>query len=185
VPERLSKSLGRVALAAAAVAGALASQPAVVWGALAAGLAAHAGAHRKRRGAAAGLIPIVLFAGTLAALEWAGRGRVSLLGVRALAVFLLSTAALAGLSGARLLPACRPGSLGQRAVMFGLFTAHFAWVLGEEARRLLIARRLAAPRRVGSGGFRSLEWALVGLFQRALTRAERFYAAQWLRGLGQ
>jgi hypothetical protein len=26
---------------------------------------------------------------------------------------------------------------------------------------------------------------LVGLVQRALTRAERFYAAQWLRGLGQ
>ncbi len=185
MPERVSKSLGRVALAAAAVAAALAPQAAVVWGALAVGLAARARAYGKRRVAAAGLIPAALFALTLAALEWLGRREISLLGVRTLAVFLLSRAALAGLSGARLLAASRPGSRRQGAIMFGLFTAHFAWVLGEEARRLLIARRLAAPRRMGPGGFRSLEWALAGLFQRALTRAERFYAAQWLRGLGQ
>lgn len=67
-------------------------------------------------------------------------------------------------------------------VLFLWILRHFVAVLGEESRRLLIARRLAVPREYHAGWWRSLRWALTALFRRALVRAERFYAAQAFRG---
>jgi energy-coupling factor transporter transmembrane protein EcfT len=93
-------------------------------------------------------------------------------------------------SGMRLLPwtealvRLRPDSTMGGLVLTAFFARHFVIVLGEEAGRLLVAHRMAAPCRYGPGWFRSLSWALAGLFQRSLERAERFYAAQMVRGLG-
>ncbi len=77
----------------------------------------------------------------------------------------------------------RPG-LARRNVpiLFLLFIRHFTAILGEEAGRLLRARRLAVARERGPLGFFSLRCAVAALFRRTLARAERFYAAQWLRG---
>lgn len=174
----------RAVLAAAAV-GAMVGPAAVVWAAAGIGLAARAWAWRRWRRVVLSLVPVMLFAGTLGALEWMGRGEVSVLGVRTVAVFLLSTAAWGGVSGAGLALGYPARSAGQRAVLFGLMVGHFAWILGAEARRALAAHRLAAPRRRGPWWFGSLGRAMGGMFVRAFMRAERFYAAQWVRGVGE
>jgi hypothetical protein len=70
-----------------------------------------------------------------------------------------------------------------RLFLFLHFTRHFTAILLEEAKRLLIARRLAAPKLYGAGGFSSLVHSLNAILRRSLVRAERFYAAQWLRGI--
>lgn len=131
------------------------------------------------------MTPLLLFAGLLAAMEWFTRGAVSMLGVKTVAVFLLSTAAFRIAPWRGLALSRRTGSVSQRLALFALFTAHFAGIFEAEARRVLLARSLAAPRRSGPGWFRSLRGALVELFLRCAMRAERFYAAQWLRGLGE
>jgi hypothetical protein len=71
------------------------------------------------------------------------------------------------------------------AALFALFVRHFAWVLLAEARRALTARAISVPNRYGAGWFHSLVHAVSAIFTRSLVRAERFYAAQWLRGIGE
>lgn len=169
---------GMVAVALGAAVG----PPAAVWMALAVGAARWLadGVTRQTLGP---LTSVALFAGTLAALEWIGRGAVSLLPVRAVAVFLASRAALRGLQAVGWLAACPARSYRWRALLACLFTAHFVDIFGEQTRRALIAQRLAAPRRLAPGWWRSLTYALSNIFAAALSRAERFYAALWLRGL--
>ncbi len=174
----------RLALAVAAVAAA-AGPPESVWAAVGVGILVRALTLKTWRRAALPAIPVVLFAALLALLEYAAQQEVSMLGLRTLAVFLLSTAAFHGISGARWALGSPPESLRQRMALYGLFVTHFTRILGAEARRVLLANRLAAPRRWGPGWFGSLTHALAGIFLRSLARAERFYAAQWLRGLGQ
>ncbi len=70
-----------------------------------------------------------------------------------------------------------------RLFLFAHFTRHFASILAEEVRRMLIARKLAAPKLYAKGGFSSLVQSLSAVFRCSLVRAERFYAAQWLRGI--
>jgi hypothetical protein len=70
-----------------------------------------------------------------------------------------------------------------RLFLFAHFTRHFAAILAEEARRMLIARKMAAPRLYRRGGFSSLVHSLTAVFRCSLIRAERFYAAQRLRGI--
>ena len=129
------------------------------------------------------LIPILVFAAALALMQWAGGLPVTTLPLTTLAVCVVT------LTLARLLRwegwvfRVRPGSRRYSALLFALFVRHFADILGGETRRVLIARRLAAPRTLGAGGARSLLFALAALFGRALTRAERFYAAQSLGGM--
>lgn len=129
------------------------------------------------------LIPILVFAAALALMQWAGGLPVTTLPLTTLAVCVVT------LTLARLLRwegwvfRVRPGSRRYSALLFALFVRHFAGILGTETRRVLIARRLAAPRILGAGGARSLLFALAALFGRALTRAERFYAAQSLGGM--
>jgi energy-coupling factor transporter transmembrane protein EcfT len=67
-------------------------------------------------------------------------------------------------------------------VLFALFIRHFAMIFASESRRVLQARSLGISRTYGRGWFRSLVAALVALIGRSLSRAERFYAAQSLRG---
>lgn len=80
----------------------------------------------------------------------------------------------------------RPG-LARRNVpiLFLLYIRHFAAILGEEASRLFRAWRLAVARERGPLGFFSLRCAVAAMLRRTLIRAERFYAAQWLRGAAE
>lgn len=70
-----------------------------------------------------------------------------------------------------------------RLFLFAHFTRHFAAILAEESRRMLIARKMAAPKLYAKGGFSSLVHSLAAILRCSLVRAERFYAAQWLRGI--
>ncbi|MGC8793431.1 MAG: hypothetical protein ACP5U2_08575 [Bryobacteraceae bacterium] len=169
----------------AAAAASLAAPATLLWPAAAAGGLARWASYRDWRRAARALWPLALFAGLLAGLEWLARRRVSELGLRALAVGWLAQAAASGFSPARLLLGRRAGSWPFRTLLFGALVEHFSRVLEDEAVRVLIAHRLAAPRRWRAGWFWSLAQGLANLIQRTLVRAERFYAAQWLRGLGE
>jgi len=125
------------------------------------------------------------FAGLLALIEWFSTGRVTWLPVVTVAVFLVSTAAFKMLPWKGAIFAVRPGSRLYSAVLFGLFVRHFAAILETESRRVLTARRLCISRKWGPGWLRSLAFALAALLNRTLVRAERFYAAQRVRGLGE
>lgn len=128
------------------------------------------------------LLPIGAFAAGLALLDLASNGVPSSLAVRTVVVFLWLTA------GSRLMPwtdllgrAC--GSMFWTPALFVLVTRHFVQVLSGETVRVFRARSLQVPRRFGPGAFRALAWALVAVVLRSWGRAERFYAAQRLRGL--
>jgi hypothetical protein len=129
------------------------------------------------------VVPIVVFAAGLAVLERASRGAVSWLPARTLVVFLSLTAAPRLWPWADLLGRARPGSLLWTPVLFALVTRHFVDILLTETVRVFRARSLRVPRRFGPLAFRSLCWALVAIVMRCWGRAERFYAAQRLRGL--
>lgn len=174
----------RGALLAAAAASVWAPAPVLSVAAGAAALAQWA-RYRNWRDTARALWPLGFFACLLAGLEWVAHGPASELALRTLAVGWLAQAAASGVSPARMLLECPARSWQFRVIMFGALVEHFAGVLQEEATRVLVAHRLAAPRRWRAGWFRALAHALASVNQRALIRAERFYAAQWLRGLGE
>lgn len=138
-----------------------------------------------RRQALLMLWPITFFAGVLVALQWVGGGLDWRLPLRTVTVFLLATSAAGLVPWDRLLLRVKPRSPLYTFALFLLILRHFVQILGMEARRMILARRLAAPRRHGAGWFTSLTWATAGVFRRSLVRAERFYAAQLLRGLAE
>lgn len=131
------------------------------------------------------LAPILSFAILLALIQWLADQLSPELPLKTVAVFLLVSAATRLLPWAQLLTAAPPRSRLFPLALFLLFLRHFALILEHETRRLLVARSLAVRKRHGPGSFTSLCWAMASLFRRSLTRAERFYAAQTLRGLGE
>lgn len=131
------------------------------------------------------LLPVALFALSLALLEWLAHRRVPALPLHTVAVAALTVWITRRVRWAKLAARVPPRSRRFRAVLFLLFTAHFARVLDRESRRMLTARSLTIRRRLGPGAFTSLKWAVAGVFTRALLRAERFYAAQRMKGLGE
>ena len=128
-------------------------------------------------------LPIVLFATVLAALQLASTGTVSMLPAKAVVVFLLLNAVWRAWPFVNALDGVRPGSRLWTWVLFILVTRHFIEILQTEAVRVFRAWALRVPRRFGPLGFRSLSWAVVAIVVRCWVRAERFYAAQRLRGL--
>jgi hypothetical protein len=70
-------------------------------------------------------------------------------------------------------------------ILFFLFIRHFTSILRDEALRSLTAYRLAVPHPFRRDGFRALAYSLDSFFRRCFLRAERFYAAQLLRGLAE
>lgn len=130
-------------------------------------------------------LPLVLFAAFLAGMQALAGTFTPVLALRTVAVFLLSTAAFALFPWQGMAARVHPRSRLFPAVLFLLTLRHFALVLGAEARRIFAARKLAAPRRYGPGWWRSLAGALAGVFRLSLARAERFYAALWLRGMAE
>jgi len=129
------------------------------------------------------MLPIALFVLTLILLQWLYRRPEPMVAAKTLAVFWLTTAAFRWVPWSDLAGAVRPGSRASAFILYLLFVRHFASILAVETGCLLRARSRAVPRPFGHWAFRSLAAALVSLFVRAATRAERFYAALLLKGL--
>ena len=129
--------------------------------------------------------PVAVFALILAGLQWLAGMPVTLLGLKAVAVFLFSTSAFRLLPWEDLTLGLGSGGRLRTPLLFLLFTRHFTEIMLVEATRVFRARSLCIRRPFGRAFFSSLAWALVSLFSRSISRAERFYAAQLLRGLGQ
>ncbi|MCC7175664.1 MAG: hypothetical protein IT159_10755 [Bryobacterales bacterium] len=131
------------------------------------------------------LLPIVLFAGMLALMQWVAGMPVTWLWLKTIVVCLAAMAVVRFLPWDRWLFRLRRGSLLFQLTLFALFVRHFAVILLAEARRALTARSLAAPNQYGKGWFRSLACAVSSFFARSILRAERFYAGLWVRGIGE
>jgi hypothetical protein len=172
-------------LIAAAVAAAVTSSPQWLLAATALGLALRIMLWRNISRALRSALPVVIFAAILVVLQWASPALAPTLPLKTLAVFLLSTAAFRIIPWDRLVSARRAQSKGFTPILFALFVRHFAAIFAEEASRVFQARALCVTRAWGPGALRSLPAALAAVFTRALTRAERFYAAQLLRGLAE
>jgi hypothetical protein len=127
-------------------------------------------------------VPILLFAATIALLQWISTGTVTTLPLLACAVFFATTILVRLVPWAKAAAAAPPQSRLFPAVLFLLFIRHFVGIVSEEVTRVLAARRLCIARRYGPGWFSSLVWALAGVFRASLARAERFYAALLLGG---
>jgi hypothetical protein len=127
--------------------------------------------------------PVAGFALATVILQWWG-GHIDLtLPLKTLAVFVVSTALFRLIPWRWLARRSTPRSRFYTLLLFLLFIRHFSMILLEESRRTLQARSLCVTRTYGRGGFSSLRWAVVALFRRTITRAERFYAAQLVNGL--
>ncbi len=130
-------------------------------------------------------IPVAVFVAALALMQWLYHGFHPATAAKTLAVFWLIASAF------RLTPwnlytdTMGPGSRLSAPILYLLFVRHFSWILAGESRRLLIARSRVVCRSFGRWSFRSLAAALVSLFLRTITRAERFYAAQILKGFSK
>jgi len=149
----------------------------------AAAVAVYFVAARNRRHALAALWPILFFAFLLILLQKAGGAIDWTLPVKTVTIFALVLTAVRLIPWTELLRRARPSSPAFTLFLFALLVRHFVGILGAEAMRVMIARRQAVPARYGRGWFRSLTWAAAAVFRRSLERAERFYAAQSLRGL--
>ena len=131
------------------------------------------------------LVPVILFAGTVALLQWINGKTDIAVPVRTIAVCLLLTLATSLAPWEWVASRLAPGSHLYHTGLFLLFVRHFATVLITETGRTLQARATAAPNLLHPGGAMSLVQALVSIIRRTLIRAERFYAAQRLNGIAQ
>ncbi len=131
------------------------------------------------------LAPVLMFAALLALMQWLAGMPVTWLWLKTILVFLAAKVVVRFVPWDRWLFRLREGSLLFHVALFALFVRHFAFVLVAEGRRAFTARALAAPRRYGSGWFSSLAFAVSAFFTRSIVRAERFYAGQWVRGIGE
>lgn len=105
--------------------------------------------------------------------------------LKMVAVFLWLSAALRVLPWETALSWPRPGSPGFHAVLYIHFVGHFLHILGDETLRALRAwawSSRGAPRTLR---IQALRGALSRLALRSIIRAERFYAAQLVRGLAE
>ena len=130
-------------------------------------------------------LPVALFAGTVALLQWINGTTDFAVPVRTIAVFLLLTLATSLAPWEWIAAGLSPRSRWYHAGLFLLFVRHFVVVLTAETRRTLQARAMSAPRLLHPGGATALAQALVSICRRTLIRAERFYAAQSLNGIAQ
>jgi len=129
------------------------------------------------------MLPVAAFLLALILLHWFYGRHEPVVAAKTLAVFWFTTAAFRWVPWSGLAGAIRPGSRASAFILYLLFVRHFASILVAEAGRLLRARSLAVPKAYGHWAFRSLAAALVSLFVRAATRAERFHAALLSKGL--
>jgi hypothetical protein len=131
------------------------------------------------------LVPLAVFAAGVATLQWLAGTLDPWLPLKTLAAFALGAAIFAAIPWRGLSRRLAPGRWWYAPVLFLLFLRHFTAILSDEPVRVLRARSLAVPRRYGPGWLASLAHALATLLRRAIDRAERFYAAQLVRGLSE
>lgn len=129
--------------------------------------------------------PILFFCAVLALLDLIAHRPSSLLPLQAFASYAVLMLSVQLLPWARVARSVSPPSRFFLPVLFLLFVYHFTVILKEETRQLLTAYRLAVPYPFRRGGLRALAYSLDSLFRRCLARAERFYAAQILRGIAE
>ena len=153
--------------------------------ALPCGLAAHTLAWRNLSKSLHATVPVVFFAATLVLFQVITRMPVTTLAAQTVAIFLFVSAAFRIVPWAASLAGVGPRSRFFALALYALFTRHFFVILTSEALRLFRARALCISRPYGKGSFRSLVSALASLFSRSLLRADRFYAAQLMRGLAE
>jgi hypothetical protein len=128
------------------------------------------------------LVPVIGFALIVTLLQWLGGRKPPLLGLQTLFVFQLLSVFLV-LFVPQGLAVPERGSPLYRIALYLLFVRHFAAILAGEVHRTIRAHGTAVQHRFGPQAMHSLVHALTSVFGRCLIRAERFYAAQWLRGL--
>ncbi len=129
-------------------------------------------------------IPVIVFAATLALLQWfSGDGIEWSLPIRTILVFLVVTTVVRLLPWVEWLERLPPRGRVFHAVLFFFLIRHFVLILGTEAHRAMVARRMAVPNEFGPAWFSSLRGAVSGILRRSLIRAERFYMAQSIRGI--
>jgi hypothetical protein len=131
------------------------------------------------------LVPILLFAAMLAMMQWVAGMPVTRLWLRTILVFLATMVVVRLLPWERWIFRVRERTWLFWTALFALFVRHFVAILFREGQRTLTARRLSVPNGYGAGWFRSLAFALSAFLSRSLTRAERFYVAQLVRGIGE
>ncbi len=131
------------------------------------------------------LTPLVVFAAGLAVAQWLTGTLDPWLPLKTLVAFALGLGLFAAIPWRRMSRSLAPGRWWYAPVLFLLILRHFMAIFGEEPVRVLRARSLVISRRYGTGWLESLAHALAALFRRAVDRAERFYAAQLIRGLAE
>jgi energy-coupling factor transporter transmembrane protein EcfT len=128
-------------------------------------------------------VPLALFCAGVAGLQLMSGNLDPWLPVKTFGAFFAGLAAFACFPWRRLPRLLvAPPARRNLPILFLLILRHFAGILGAEAARQFRARRLVVVRESGPLGFTSLRCAVVSMFRRSIERAERFYAAQWLRG---
>lgn len=131
------------------------------------------------------LVPALFFCVLLVLLEWIGYRSVTTLPLKAILSYVVFALGSRIMPCVALLRLISPQSRLFLPVLFLLFVRHFTVILRDEAVRTLTAYRLAVPHHFRRGGIRALAWSLDSFFHRCILRAERFYAAQLLRGLAE
>lgn len=130
-------------------------------------------------------VPLAWFLAALFALQWIGGRPDPALLLRTAAIVLLSTTAFRAAPWKAIAGALSPRSPFYAAGLFLLFVRHFAAILAGETQRTLRARSANVTSLFRPGGAVSLAWGLTNIVRRTLDRAERFYAAQLLKGLAE
>jgi energy-coupling factor transporter transmembrane protein EcfT len=128
------------------------------------------------------MLPITVFIAVLASLQWLYQGFRPAVLAKTLAVFWFTASAFRLISWNHLSDHMYPGSQLSMFILYMMFIRHFFLILTGESKRVLSARSRAVFKSWGGWSFRSLAAALVSLFVRSMNRAERFYAAQMLKG---
>jgi len=128
------------------------------------------------------LLPITIFVLALGLVQWVYHEPDLSVAAKTLAVFWLTASAFRLIPWTQFGNAFRPGSRLSAFMLYMLFIRHFALILIGESRRLLTARSRTVFKPYGRWSFRSMVSSLAALFLRAMNRAERFYAAQMLKG---
>jgi len=157
--------------------------PGVLAAALAAAAAARLAVDRRPRPLLMLLIPLAWFLSALLALQWIAGRLDPALPLRTAAIVLLTATAFRAAPWKSIAGALSPRSPFYMLGLYLLFVRHFAAILAGETWRTLRTRAMNAPSLFRRGGASSLLWAMASIVRRTLDRAERFYAAQLLKGL--
>jgi hypothetical protein len=128
-------------------------------------------------------VPVFLFCAILAILELIAHRSLTLLALKTFVCYAILSLGVQLVPWTVMVRSVSPQSRFFAPFLFFLFIYHFTMILQEETLRALTAYRLAVPHPFRRGGMRSLAFSLDSLFSRCLVRAERFYAAQTLRGI--